>query len=374
MKIIHSFVDRYNTVWKELLYSQYLSAVLAKKHYGNISFYSTPEIVKMVATIGIPYTEFNDSLIIPEHSDTWSIGKLHCFKEVKEPFLHIDNDTFLFNKIDFKKYNKPFLFSHPDLHGVERYGNGLGDNFSNFINSFLSVSTDSSDFIYDINNTYTRLLIRLIDKIDPEVLKSFHLNSIPNMNIVYIEDYETFNKVASLSLEHYYSNKELIDKEEFGPCYIEQLTLHQILRAINSEYREYSSDNKHVIFKKIPYSQKDQYNNVAKVEDIQFPFRGTLNSFCNCCDNYFSKDISIKSKDDIRQYLDYDWNGFFHPTYMKWYDVIQAIIIHHLKENIGEDKIRKVYNYFKEINPKFGLPIKSRGEKLYEELTGFSFE
>ena len=231
MKVVHSYVDKYNVIWKELLYSQYLSALLAKKHYGNISFVSTPEIIEVVSKLGIPYTECIEDIIVQEHSDTWSIGKLHCFKNIKEPFLHIDYDTFLFKKIDFKKYKKPFIFSHPDLAGSEGIVKNIDQGFSSIINNMYSFSNSKSRFTYDLNNTYTRLLFKLIDKIDRKVLENFDLNSIPNMNIVYVEDYKTFNKVAEEALTHYYSNKQAIDEEEFGPCYIEQLTLHQILRA-----------------------------------------------------------------------------------------------------------------------------------------------
>ena len=33
MKVIHTYVDNQSIIWKELLYVQYLSAILAKKHY-----------------------------------------------------------------------------------------------------------------------------------------------------------------------------------------------------------------------------------------------------------------------------------------------------------------------------------------------------
>ena len=36
MKVVHSFANEHNVVWKELMYAQLLSSLLAKEHYGNI--------------------------------------------------------------------------------------------------------------------------------------------------------------------------------------------------------------------------------------------------------------------------------------------------------------------------------------------------
>lgn len=373
MKVVHSFVDNYNVLWKEVAYSQYLSALLAKKHYGNITFYSTPEIVELVKEIGIPYDEYNSTLLTLSDFDTWSIPKIKVFKELKESFLHIDNDTFIFNKIDFKKYNKPFLFSHPDL-GVDNIVKSFSVIFNGIINTLNGKKETTDEYYYHINNSYLRLFLKLMNKFSPDFLKSFDLGSIPNMNIVYVQDYKTFNTAASSALDHYYREKETIDKEEYGPCYIEQLYLHQTLRTLNEDYKKYSDINEHVLFKETPLSQKNTNNNVTKVEDVEFPLSYDVNFFCRCCDSSNTKKLTIEDREDIKRVLDYEFEGFLHSTYMKWYDVIQAITIHHLRDNIGDEQLRKVHKYFARIYPKMNLPVKSGGEKLYEELTGFSFE
>ena len=373
MRVVHSFVDKYNVVWKELLYSQYLSAVLAKKHYGNITFVSTQKIINQIKKIGIPYDSFVDDIVKLDDFSTWSIPKIKVFKSFNEPFLHIDNDTFIFDKIDFKSFNKPFLFSHPDT-GIKTFGSGLDTDFSKLINSFYTPGKDKKDYYYDLNNTYTRLFLKLISSVDSNVIKNFNLGSIPNMNIVYVEDYETFNKASSLTLSHYYSNKDAIDSEEYGPCYIEQLTLHQILRSISKEYRKYSSKYKHTVFKKLPFSQIDKHNNVPNIDDVAFPFRGKLVTKCKCCNKSKSSKVIIEDRESILEFLDFDFNGFLHTTYFKWYDIFQAYTIHQLRKHTDDNSVKEVYKYFKEIYPRFKLPIKSGGEKLYEELTGFSFE
>ena len=72
--------------------------------------------------------------------------------------------------------------------------------------------------------------------------------------------------------------------------------------------------------------------------------------------------------------LDNNFGGFMHATYMKWYEWMQAYIIHNIRLRVGDQPILDIHRYFKEIYPSFRLPNKSGGEKLYEKLTNFSFE
>ena len=63
-----------------------------------------------------------------------------------------------------------------------------------------------------------------------------------------------------------------------------------------------------------------------------------------------------------------------HATYMKWYDWMQAYIIHNIRTRVGDQPLINMHNYFRKIYPKYDLPLKSGGEKLYEKLTNFSFK
>ena len=55
MKVIHSYADKQGIIWKELLYTQYLSAVLVKKHYGNVHFYCDEGTTKIYKDLGLQY-------------------------------------------------------------------------------------------------------------------------------------------------------------------------------------------------------------------------------------------------------------------------------------------------------------------------------
>jgi len=373
MKVIHTFIDKHNVLWKELAYSQLYSAILAKKHYGNISMYTTPELANLMDQMGFEYDEVNTDVVSIKDFDTWSLPKLKVFKEQTQPFLHIDYDTYIFNKIDFDKYKSPFLFSHIDMQTKDSKID-LGTSISSFINTILDVEDKKKSYYGDINNTYLRLLFKLFQRQPEGVLSNFDLGSIPNMNIVRINNPELFSKVCDISIEHYYSNKQVIDNEEFGPCYIEQLMLHQLLRYYDKEYKKLSNKYKHVIYSKLPYSNLKKKNNVPRIENTSFPYKAFVLRKHEEWGMEKDSKLTIKSIDDLKEYLNFDFGNTLHLSYMKWYDIYQVYIIDKLMKEIGEEKMLKLHSIFYDIYPRFDLPLKSGGEKLYEKLTNFSFK
>lgn len=416
MKVVHTYVDKHNMIWKELIYTQYLSALLAKKHYGNISFYGDSVACKQIMDIGIPYDEINSDVVTNKDADTWSVPKIKVYESINEPFLHIDTDTLIFSKIEFETYKQDFLFSHKDMYVPTQNGEELSNNlfqywFSNLSkkstdidsqkyphraflanfnkdvpNALLDQLNTEYNFHY-LNETYTNLFFDLLEKIDIDVYKSTHFYSIPNMNVTYIKNYKKFAEVCHETLKHYENNKERIDGEKYGSCYIEQLMLHTILRKLDKEYRKNSKSLKHLIFEDVPMLQIDSHNNVASVNDVKFPLRLKVlkqkHFKCSCCGeemvsslstrNLEFDEISIKDIDDIKNHFDNNFNGFLHVTYLKWYDVMQAIIIDKLRSLVGDDEIRKIHRYFLEKYPSLNLPTLSGGEILYNKLTGFEF-
>ena len=424
MKVVHTYIDKHDLIWKELLYVQYLSLILAKKHYGNISFYGDENACEQMREMGLPYDTLNDDITKKSDMDTWSIPKLKVYESISEPFLHIDTDTLIFDKIDFGTYQQDFLFSHIDMALPNGYkkdeimeelykyyfcripkGQDRDDNYpfktmvSETVNqlpeSTLTDIDTKEDFVY-MDKTYSKLFFDLMEKIDKKVFDSTHFPSIPNMNIVYIKDTKTFKKVCQETLKHYEENKSRIDKEEYGPCYIEQLMLHVHLRMLNSQYKKSNKKDDHVIFEHNPMMQIDPENNNADYTKISYPFRlSILNQKhfkCDCCDKStitklskfkdFKKEsdsdkfkkIIIKDADDVKNYFDENFNGFLHTSYTKWYDIIQAIIIDKLRNEIGDDGIRNIHRYYESKYSDLDLPLVSGGEKLYTELTGFDFK
>ena len=373
MKVLHTYIDSNNVLWKELAYSQLYSSFLAKKHYGNISFYSTPKLIKLVKELGFFYDEYIDDVVTEADFSTWSIPKLKVFREQTSSFLHIDYDTFIFNKIDFSSYNSPILFSHLDMQ-TKNPKLDIGTGISNFINTLYQVEDKKKSFFGDINHTYLRLFFKLFEVLPSGVLENFDLGSIPNMNIVYVEDPELFNSAVNDSLTHFYEYKDIIDDEEFGPCYIEQLMIHQLLRTKSKDYKKLSNKTKHVMFSKLPFYIKDTCNNVPVVDNVTFPYKAKLIKKCKCCKGESKFNLTLDSIDSVKDILNYDFGDFLHLSYMKWYDIYQAFIIHQLRKELGDESVVRIHQVLKQPYKDFNLPAKSPGEILYEKLTNFSFD
>ncbi len=415
MKVVHTFFEKNKIIWKELIYCQYLSALLAKKHYGNISFYGDDYACSQVEKIGIPYDNINSDVLKNVDPTTWSVPKIKVYESMNEPFLHIDTDTFLFSKIEFDTYKQDYMFSHKDMfvpgennekllknlyqywfcnieinnidYGKKYPFKTFVENFQQQVPNILLQGMSGYKEYYYLNKTYTNLFFDLMENIGEEIFDDIHFSSIPNMNILYVKNHEKFADVCKSTLKHYEENKEKIDSEKFGSCYIEQLMLHTHLRMVDKKYKKSSEKHKNFIFEESPLVQMDSHNNVPSVDDVIFPLKFRLlnqkHFSCPCCNNDIItslstrnldfKEISIESIEDIKNYFDYNFNGFLHVTYLKWYDVIQAIIIDKLRAIVGDDEIRKIHHYFLDKYPQLNLPILSGGEKLYTKLTGFKF-
>ena len=384
MKVVHSFANEHNVIWKELLYSQLLSALLAKEHYGNIDFHTTNEIAKVIDKLAFPYNNIITKNVTSKDS-TWSMPKLRAYQSIKEPFFHIDNDTFIFNKIDFNNFKQNILFSHPDTsikkHNKTRVKKDVSYAISELIQTTDVDVTLRNTYFSRLNETYLRLYFKIYNSGVPDsrIADYFDVSSIPNMNITFVNDIDLFSQAISIAVKHYENNKKLIDKEKYGPCYIEQLVIHQVLRTLDKGYRKASSKHKHLIFKDVPTLLIGEQNYTPNIDDVEWPLvfktRNVLNDYRGFSPYKNIKNkIKIKSLEEYKDYLEEDFGGFMHATYMKWYDWMQAYIIHNIRTRVGDQPLLDIHKYFKKIYPGYGLDQKSGGEKLYEKLTKFSFD
>ena len=425
MRVIHTYGDKDGIIWKELLYTQYLSAVLAKKHYGDIVFYGDEQTSKMVKELGLPYSEVNDTILKTTDSKTWSVPKIKVFMDQKEPFVHIDTDTLLFDKIDFSSYDKDYLFSHRDMDipnadsisktdilknlymtwffNLPETNHNVPKNqkypFKEFVkdfkeqvpNNILKSGKEAYKDYYYYNHTYTNLFFDLLENIGEDMFNDLNFKTVPNMNVVYVRNNEKFSLSCKESLKHYEENKNRIDKEEYGSCYIEQFMIHTQLRFIDKKYKKSSDKMKNFIFPSLPLMQLDNHNNTPLIENVKFPLRLQYSNgkhfSCACCgegvisaltkySNVLNHDMySLDSLDEenVEEFFRNEFNGFLHLTYLKWYDIFQAYIIDRLRKEVGDNKIREIHGYFRKIYPSKNLATKSTGEKLYTKLTGFKF-
>ena len=81
-----------------------LSCTLLRRFYDEVELYTTSQYKKLFESLDLPYTkiyashdnEFMDGL----HEDLWAYSKLYTYSLQQKPFLHVDNDIFIWNKFD----------------------------------------------------------------------------------------------------------------------------------------------------------------------------------------------------------------------------------------------------------------------------------
>jgi len=368
MKVVHTFASR-EIIWKERMYVLMLSALYAKKHYGNIELYTTEIESKQIESIGVPYTNINTSLLNNVDCTQYSLAKIYTYKEMNEPFLHIDTDSVFFSKVDFTQFKSSFLFSHPDMKHLSNMKGTLGEHIPFLINNKDEKLNSHNHFW--INHVYLKLYLDLFDKHSTELKSNFNFTHIPNMSIVLVRDYKNFKIACEQAIIHYYENKEVIDKQEMGPCYIEQLMIHQYLLSGNSDYKELVKKDETFLFKDVPLSitLETQSKTNSSLYKTQFPFDFRTTSRCSCCNEQKLNNHTIESIDDIKNMFDFKFFGYTHFSFMQWYQLWQVIIINEIVETFGEEYVIKINNYFKRIYPGLGLEMYSESELLYEKLT-----
>lgn len=397
MKLIQTFVPNKfdtknekhkNIIWKDLMYVQMLSVLLAKREYGEISLYTNNTVKKQIVDIGVPYTHIDTDILQDTTSDLFCIPKLRIYREIKEPFVHIDTDTLIYKKIDFSKFNSSVIYSHPDLK-PPLHKNGDAKLIEIF-NNYPSLG-DSDSFFKSAKITYIDLFNRLTNDHSEFKLNNIRVGDIPNMNIVVVNDHQNFNKASQLSLEHYIRNKDIIDGTKNGECYIEQLMIHMNMMEISEKYRSEVLEKKTFILKDSPLMLDADFG--SHLDNLEFPFtvihnshkdeeidetiliNGVLYSRAMEYHEHYGRTTKVNSREDLIKLFDFDFYGLSHLTFYKWSEIFQAIVIGYIVNHFGEEYVRSIYEYYKNVYPSiYNLPRMSKGERMYEDLTGFKFE
>lgn len=376
MKIVHTFAS-YNTIWKERLYIQLLSALYAKKHYGNIHLYTTAQEAEQVEEIGIPYDSIDTSLFTESDRDCYSIPKLKTYSTIKEPYLHIDCDSVFYEKLDLDRLTQkksPVIYSHPDMKHHSKLGDvkfELGDHIPLLLNNRDEAITNHD--YYWIHHVYLKLYLELFHTHSRDVKKYFDFKSIPNMSLVLVNDPESFSKASDMAIQHYKEYKDIIDGNEMGPCYIEQLMVHEYLLTISEDYRRRVAKKDIFFFKNVPLSitLKVQKKTKPNISETEFPFKFRVNDWCNCCKrNKGLKKHKMLTPESISEYFGFKFNGYTHFSFLQWNQIWQTIVINEIVTEFGVDYMIRAHKYFFDLYPKLNLPVYSEGELMYEKLTG----
>jgi len=90
--------------YRDFLYTTSLSILCASRVFKEVQFISTDWGVDVFTEIGIPVTDYSTKLneIKDISKYFWAYGKLLAYTEQTKPFVHIDNDVFLWEPLPRK--------------------------------------------------------------------------------------------------------------------------------------------------------------------------------------------------------------------------------------------------------------------------------
>lgn len=385
MKVVHSYVPTsfngskiYPVIWKELMYGQLLSVLLAKRAYGNISLYTNKDIAKQVADIGLPYDEVDTTLLGDVKSNCYTYPKMRYFSQITEPCIHIDTDTYIFNKVDFSNSKTDTVYAHADQPFNIGYAND---------------TKMLSEFINNVTEVYSALAVlheEQLKDIDP--LRA-DLMMIPNGNITCIKNPNVFREATNLALDYYYKNQDIIDSLKYGGVYVEQMIIHLYLTKLDPVYKAAVESGDHLLcMDRFMMIGGEYFDKETKKTKYDFPFKFKINlikdefvpevldlkneldrkGYSIAKDIY--KEVIIKDKKDLVNYFNFDFYGIHHPSFNKWDPIFECLTIGYIAENFGIEWIEKVHRSFTKFYVGYDLPALSRGEELYQEVTGYKFK
>lgn len=322
MKIIHTFLPvLYKDIPKHIIYLMTASMLLAKKYYEKVVLYTDEKTAKIVREIGLPYDEINDTLLNTIKVGTFSIPKMLVYKEQKEPYIHIDLDSFLYETIPFD--DKISIYSTFD-EGRK-----------------LMINTDHGSLGF--YNTYIKYTYEILDKLPKDFVKKIDFTEIPNMSIFGGYNYNLIADATSYCLDIYNKNSSFFDGKFYNACIIEQLFIPTAIKLLNNE-NDYKFN---YLFKGIPNSIE------FPQENCEYPF--IINSSSNI--------ISFENDFDLYVNYNYNYNGYLHlcgfKNFEKMLYMLRTLILLDLD---GEPYLNKINELFVE---KFDY---EKDNKHYEEM------
>jgi hypothetical protein len=133
------FVAHYRHSWArpvDHLLSWVISVKTATRHYPDAMLVTdSPGRRLLVDRLGLPFTAVSTELDALDGRDVawWMLGKLVAYRLQTGPFVHIDSDVFLWNRLPPHMTDSPVLAQNPEYHqradyGIDELGATLREN------------------------------------------------------------------------------------------------------------------------------------------------------------------------------------------------------------------------------------------------------
>ncbi len=117
------FRAHYGPVWGTPLnhaLAWVVSVLSASRHYPDTLLVTDSPGAKLLADrLGLPFAEVSTALDRLRGRDPgwWVLGKLAAYEAQDAPFVHIDNDVFLWKRLPAELEAAPVLAQHPEVYG-----------------------------------------------------------------------------------------------------------------------------------------------------------------------------------------------------------------------------------------------------------------
>jgi hypothetical protein len=224
MNIIHTWANvtsKPDYTNKRTIFHMIMSLLCAKRLYDNVHLYTTSEIYEIIKPLDLPYNRINTDLLDNLNYDgpNFAIPKMEVYRHQNTPFLHIDTDTFLFERVQIPE-NKKLIFAFPDVMLYPRFDHRIEN--SRFISFY---------------EYYYELFIKIKDCFEADFFKTMPMDFIPNMSIFGGYDLENIKKTYDYLIDFYFTNREILDTDTFrSPQIVEQLLFFPIYNKITEGY------------------------------------------------------------------------------------------------------------------------------------------
>lgn len=328
MRVVHTFIlQKGRSLGREYFYNMTLSALLAKQTYGNIHLYTDKESFKTIKDLEIPYDSVNTDILATYEYDTFSVAKLKVYQAQNEEFIHIDNDTFLFERLTLPK--KPgIIFSHKE-----------------------SFTPDSLYELLQYSTAYLEGLQELQQHIPAEFLH-YNAQHIPNMNIVVGRNLPTIKRAAQTTLALYRAYKSIFDAHYNRACLLEQYLFTQWILTFDKSFKEYLEFG--TCF--ISYDHPLICNEGGHIDE-SYPITFQV--------AHPKEKMTIKNRTDLKNLIGYDYNGWTHLNGYKNAFPFVFLTLSYLHTRFGREYVERVWTL---INPK--ETYRCPGELAYQEEYG----
>ena len=112
------------TKYSDFLFTTALSVYCASRHFKEVQFISTKWGVDLFKQLNLPITDYSTKLegIKRISRYFWAYGKLIAYNEQDRPFVHIDNDVFLWHPLPERIVNAYLCFQSHEPFKQKGYG------------------------------------------------------------------------------------------------------------------------------------------------------------------------------------------------------------------------------------------------------------